>query len=150
MVELLIGLIALSVLFLGLFLIGDLCRARMGTILDARREAGRDAIDGMVSGMPIFYGTMTSEERLRTEILNASDYPISYSQYAGGAYPYMLKNVVYPVYYPSGPTIEAFYLNYNTQSRDVQNTEFLVNMGVGDATITMTDRACLPAVQNFP
>jgi len=148
--EMTIGLIVLAVLFLGILLIGDLGRARLGAILDSRAQAGSLALAGIKSGTPIFFGASDSQERLKTEILDATEHPITYSQYTSPGYPYMLENVVAPVYNPSGGIIDAFHLTYVQETRYVANMPFLYNMQVGPSTIPISQQTCLSVMKDFP
>ena len=144
-----VGLIVFAVVFLAVLLVGDLGRARMTTLLESRKEAGSDAIAGLLSGSPVFYGGADPSARLQSEVVAPMDETITYSQYTTPNYPYMTKNLVAPLYNPNGTMIAAFSLTLNEQTQYVTNSEFMVNMKVGQAKITVLQRTCLPILKGF-
>lgn len=148
--EMTVGLIVMAVVLLSVFLMGDLTRARMKAILDARKGAGTMALSGMTVGAPSFYGSVGAVDGLKTEVLDTTEHSISYSQYGSAGYPYIKNNVVYPFYTSPGTTISIFSLSTSEQSIYVTNNNFLMRMGVGSSSIIITEKACLPIMNTFP
>ena len=147
--EMVAGLIAFAVLFLSVFVLGDLCRARMKVALECRAEAGPVALGGLQVGSPQYFGAAGSEARLTSEVLAPAESPVTYSTYISPSYPYIQKNIVAPFYNPGGSLIGNFKISVSEKSETVDNAEFLVNYGVGPATITDTEKASMPAMKNF-
>lgn len=149
LLELLCGMIALSVVFLGLLLVGDLCRARMDALLNARAEAGVLAMTGTSAGTPLYYGMGDGAERLKSEVLQPMENPVAYSQYTGSGYAYIQENLVQPLYQPDGALISSFNLTVSSRTRYVTNAEFLVKMNVGTPQIPVTQQSCMPLMKDF-
>ena len=149
LVEMTVGLIAFAVIFLAILLTGDLCRARMNCLLESRKDAGTSAIGGTLSGTPGFFGGADAFTRLQTDVAAPLDETISYSQYTTPNYTYMEKNPVAALYNPNGEPISAFNLTMGEQTQYVTNSEFLVNMNVGPAKITIQQQTCLPILKGF-
>ena len=147
--ELTIGLIAFAVLFLGLLLVGQLCRARVAAILEARATVGSAAIQGqLLSDSALFYGSAAASEDLQTSVLSPMETPIAYSQYRPGTYAYMQDNLVATL--QGGTLVGAFTLVQDDAVRTVTNDMFLVRMGVGSEFITIRQPVCLPKMTDFP
>ena len=147
--ELTIGLIAFAVLFLGLLLVGQLCRARVAAILEARAKVGSAAIQGqLLSDSALFYGSAAASEDLQTSVLSPAETPIAYSQYRPGTYAYMQDNLVATL--QGGTLVGAFTLVQDDAVRTVTNDMFLVRMGVGSEFITIRQPVCLPKMTDFP
>jgi hypothetical protein len=147
--EVVAGLIAFAVIFLSVLVLADLCRARMKVALEARGEAGPIALTGMQVGSATWYGGAGSTSRLISEVLAPAESPVTYSTYTAPTYPYMQKNLVAPLYNPSGSLISNFKISVSEKSETVNNAEFLVRYGVGPASITVRDKASMPAMKNF-
>jgi hypothetical protein len=143
--ELTIGLITFAVLFLSLLVVGDLCRARLAAILEARATVGPSALQGFLSGNATFYGSAADD--LQRSVLSAAEDPVAYSQYRPGAYSYMEDNLVAPL--QGGTLIGAFMLTQDDASRTVTNAMFLVRMGVGSEYITIRQPVSLPVMRGF-
>ncbi|MCC7519153.1 MAG: hypothetical protein IT578_08210 [Verrucomicrobiae bacterium] len=144
--ELTIGLIVFAVLFLGVLTVGNLGRARLAAILEARAAVGLSALQGYLFGEATYFGA--SAEDLQRSVLSVAEDPIAYSQYRPGAYPYMQNNLVAPL--QGGTLIGAFVLTQDDASRAVTNYEFLVRMGVGSSFITVRQPVALPVLRGFP
>ncbi len=142
--ELTIGLIAFAVLFLGLLLVGELCRARVAAILEARATVGAAAHQGLLLlDSANFYGSGDLQS-----VLSPTETPITYSQYRPGTYAYMQDNLVAPI--SGGTLIGAFALVQDDAARTVTNDMFLVRMGIGSEFITVRQPVCLPKMTDFP
>ena len=148
--EMTVGLIALAVAFLAIFLIGDMARARQQALLDARRQAGPNAMAGMILGSPQLYGSADAAVNLQKVILKPMETPIAYHEYIPPTYPYIEKNLVTPIY-NNGDAISAFSLTMVEATRYVTNSPFLKSMGIGgqDLFIPITQKACLPKMKDF-
>lgn len=147
--EFTIALIGLGVLLMGILLIGELSRARISGVLEARAQAGAAAQAGLLSGTPTWQG-MGSAADLQTRILSVMETPIAYAQYQGSSYAYIQNNLEQPLQDPSATLIGAFNLTMVESSRSVTNTSLLTGLGVGSDIITVTERACLPVMKDFP
>ena len=148
--ELTVGLVAFAVAFLALLLVADMSRARMSTLLESRKEAGENAISGLLTGSPVFYGNSADPaSRLQTEVMAPLEDPISYSKYSIPNDPYMKNNLVSPLYNPNGTLIAPFNLTIGEETMFVTNAEFLVNMGVGQPRMKVTQQTCLPILKGF-
>ncbi|NUN93925.1 MAG: hypothetical protein HUU04_09120 [Verrucomicrobiae bacterium] len=144
--ELTIGLIAFAVLFLGLLIVGEVGRARLAAILEARERVGPVALNGFLVGSPTFYGAVGDD--LQARVLSVAEDPIAYGEYRPNAWPYMQDNLVAPL--QSGSLIGAFLLAEADAARSVTNYEFLVRMGVGASDLTVRQPVALPIMRSFP
>ncbi len=148
--EFTISLIGLGVLLMGVLLIGELSRARVTEILQARAEVGSAAMSGLLSGSPGLYGSASFVQELQSQGLSATEDPIAYRRYGGAAYPYIQKNLVIPLQNPNGSLIGSFYLDISEKTQDFPNIAFLNRLGIGGDQISITERACLPVMRDFP
>lgn len=147
--EFTISLIAITVLFLGILLFGDLCRARLLTIVDSRKDAGSEALYGVMVGNPTYYGTVDSVEDLKTEVLDATSDPINYKLFKAPVYNYMKQNLVAPLYDSSSPTIDAMHFTKVEKTMTITNYQGLVRLKVGKTYIPITQQTTLPVLEKF-
>jgi hypothetical protein len=147
--EFTICLIALTVLFLGILLFGDLCRARMLTLVDSRKDAGADAMAGVSAGAPSYYGTADAADRLQSEVLSAAETPIAYSQFKKPAYPYIKNNFSSPLYDSATPLVSSMNFTQVEKTLYVTNSEGLVNLKVGRRIIPITQKTTMPLLEGF-
>jgi hypothetical protein len=147
--EFTICLIGITVLFLGILLFGDLCRARLNTMVTSRMNAGANAMAGIVEGSPTYFGSADSQDRLKSEVLSASEDPIAYSQFTSPVYGYMKQNLVAPLYDSSTPIVSTMNLTKSEETQYVTNAEGLVNLKVGQKTIPITQSTTMPTMEGW-
>jgi hypothetical protein len=145
--ELIIGLFAFGILLYGVALIGDLGRARLQLALECRKDVGRNAMDHIEEGSPILYGEGEFSQSLESEVFDSSEYPVSYSKYAGPNYSYIRNNFVEPV--ARGHALENFHYTAIEKSKTIDNNPFLRKFNVGADEIELKEKACMPVLSNF-
>jgi hypothetical protein len=145
-----VGLIALAVVFLGTLLVADLCRARTRSILEARADVGQTALGGLLMGSPTFYGGTDSGERIHNDILAVSHDPVQYCYYRPGDYPYITENLAEPLVAPQSTLVGAYGFSLSEKTYYVTNSPLLRELRVGGSTIAVSQQACMPQMRDFP
>lgn len=146
--EMVIGFIALAVLFLGTLFLADLCRARTRAILESRPDAGSVAMSGFSKGSPT---CDIDSERLHSDVLAITHDPIDYCSYKPPDYLYISNNLVEPLI-TGGDLIGAFGFVVSEKTYYVTNAPFLRQLKVtpNQDLIGVTEKTCIPQMKDFP